>query len=225
MSISLARCRTTRATSSGFARSLPVPDASLGALGYLFDVVANLIGGRGRWRTLPWLVLLLGVVVAGMGVAGVLLAVSQPVLFRAACTLCLASAACSVLLVWLVKDEVRASLQTIFPSIQGVRLATRIDEQTLDKAMTHLREAHQLDPARAHALVVAAAIGVFAAAFAVELGIRPADFIRHSDVPLYQEYGSAISDGRAHSRIEPPWVGSNSTSTRVNPPEARAREV
>jgi hypothetical protein len=49
--------------------------------------------------------------------------------------------------------EVRASLQTIFPSIQGVRLATRIDDQTLDKAMTHLREAHQLDPARAHALV------------------------------------------------------------------------
>jgi hypothetical protein len=49
--------------------------------------------------------------------------------------------------------EVRTSLQTIFPSIHGVRLATRIDQRTLDKVIGHLREAHEHDPARAHALI------------------------------------------------------------------------
>jgi hypothetical protein len=33
----------------------------------------------------------------------------------------------------------------------------------------------------------------------------------------------ATSLGRAHIRIDPPWVGSGSTSTTVNPPEASAR--
>lgn len=49
--------------------------------------------------------------------------------------------------------EVRASLQTIFPSIHGVRLAARIDEVTLDKVIGHLRVAHEYDPARANALI------------------------------------------------------------------------
>jgi Glycosyltransferase family 87 len=53
---------------------------------------------------------------------------------------------------------------------------------------------------RGHACAIAAAVGLFAVAFAIEVAIRPGDFITHSDVPLYQEYGSQIADGRAPYR-------------------------
>ena len=42
---------------SFISRILPVPDAALGALGYLADAISGIIGGRRRWRTMPWMVL------------------------------------------------------------------------------------------------------------------------------------------------------------------------
>ena len=49
--------------------------------------------------------------------------------------------------------DVRTSLRTIYPSIHGVRLASRIDEATLEKVVRHLRDAHRVDPARAMAML------------------------------------------------------------------------
>ncbi len=96
---------------SSIAHLLPVPDAVLGAMVYLLDAAAGAIGGRTRWRTMPWIVLLLGVIAGGLAVGGVLLTICQPLLFHAYCTLCLASAACSILMVGLVMAEVMAALQ------------------------------------------------------------------------------------------------------------------
>src|SRR6478735_4374840 len=47
---------------SALARRLPVPDASLGAVAYLLDVILDCLGGETRWRTSPWIVLALGLV-------------------------------------------------------------------------------------------------------------------------------------------------------------------
>jgi uncharacterized membrane protein len=96
---------------SSIARLLPVPDALLGAAVYLLGAAADLIGGGDRWRTMPWAVLLLGVVSGSLGAGGVVLAVCQPALFGTFCTLCLASAACSVLLAGAVSWEVLATWQ------------------------------------------------------------------------------------------------------------------
>ncbi len=41
----------------------PLPDAALGALAYLTEIVLSLIGGEDRWRTAPWTVLALGFVI------------------------------------------------------------------------------------------------------------------------------------------------------------------
>jgi hypothetical protein len=90
---------------------LGVPDAFLGALAYLVDAVTGLIGGRGRWRTLPWIVLVFGLVVGPLGLVSVLLVVAQPLLSGAWCTLCLASAAISVAMIGPAFDEVLATLQ------------------------------------------------------------------------------------------------------------------
>jgi len=90
---------------------LPVSDAALGAAGYLLDAVAGIIGGKGRWRTMPWMVVLFGVAVGPLGAISVLLVIFQPVLFDAWCTLCLATALISVLMIGPAMDEVLASLQ------------------------------------------------------------------------------------------------------------------
>lgn len=96
---------------SSISRILPIPDAALGAIGYLTDAVAGLVGGTKRWKRMPWIVLLFGLAVGPLGLVSILLVVLQPVLFHAWCTLCLASALISVLMIPPAIDEVVASFQ------------------------------------------------------------------------------------------------------------------
>lgn len=96
---------------SGVSRLLPVPDAALGAAGYLVDAVSGVIGGRGRWRTLPWVVIVFGVAVGPLGAVSIALVIVQPLMVHGWCTLCLASALISVLMIGPAMDEVLASLQ------------------------------------------------------------------------------------------------------------------
>jgi len=96
---------------SPVSRVLPVPDALLGAFGYLLDVVTALVGGRERWRTMPWVVIIFGIAVGPLGLVSILLVILQPVLFSSWCTLCLASAFISVVIISPAMDELLASLQ------------------------------------------------------------------------------------------------------------------
>jgi len=96
---------------SSVSRLLPIPDAALGALGYLADAVSGVIGGRGRWRTMPWIVILFGLLVGPLGLVSIILVILQPIYFGAWCTLCLASAAISLAMVYPAMDEVVASYQ------------------------------------------------------------------------------------------------------------------
>ena len=100
-----------RILTSGVSRVLPVPDAALGAFGYLLDAVTGAIGGRDRWRTMPWIVVIFGLAVGPLGAVSILLVVLQPVLLDAWCALCLASAVISVLMIGPALDELLASLQ------------------------------------------------------------------------------------------------------------------
>ena len=102
-----------RVLESGISRALPVPDAALGAFGYLLDAVTGLIGGRDRWRSMPWIVVLFGIAVGPLGAVSILLVILQPVALDAWCTLCIASAVVSVLMIGAALDEVLASLQHI----------------------------------------------------------------------------------------------------------------
>jgi uncharacterized membrane protein len=90
---------------------LPIPDAALGAFSYLVDAVAGIVGGRARWRKMPWIVILFGLAVGPLGIVSIMLVVFQPVLFDAWCTLCLASAVVSLLMIGPAMDEFLASLQ------------------------------------------------------------------------------------------------------------------
>ena len=96
---------------SSVSKVLPIPDAALGAAGYIVDAAAGVIGGRDRWRSMPWIVVIFGVAIGPLGAVSILLVILQPVMLGAWCTLCLASAVVSVLMIGPALDEFLASLQ------------------------------------------------------------------------------------------------------------------
>jgi len=87
-----------------------VPDAALGAIAYLGDVLFGLAGSTRRWQYRPWLVVLFGLDVIPLGVVSAVLVVLQGTALGAWCFLCLVTAGISLLLVVLAYDEVWASL-------------------------------------------------------------------------------------------------------------------
>ncbi len=96
---------------SSISKLLPVPDALLGAFGYLVDAVTGAIGSKSRWKTKPWIVILFGIAVGPLGLISIILVISQPLLLDAWCTLCLGSALISVIMISPALDELLASLQ------------------------------------------------------------------------------------------------------------------
>jgi uncharacterized membrane protein len=110
---------------SRISEILPVPDAALGAFGYFLDASTGLVGGRARWRTMPWIVILFGLAVGPLGIVSVMLVIFQPVLFDAWCTLCLMSALVSVLMIGPASDEILASLQYLKREHHGGRSVGR----------------------------------------------------------------------------------------------------
>jgi uncharacterized membrane protein len=96
---------------SSISKALPVPDAILGAFGYILDVVTGVIGKTDRWKTKPWIVILFGIAVGPLGLISVLLVILQPVVVGAWCTLCIVTAVISVVMISPAMDELLASLQ------------------------------------------------------------------------------------------------------------------
>jgi len=97
---------------SSFSKSLPVPDALLGTLNYLAEIVLDLIGGEDRWRTRPVVVLAFGALLAAGALVSIGLILMQAFVVGHFCTLCLLSAGLSILLAALGAREVRAAWGT-----------------------------------------------------------------------------------------------------------------
>jgi uncharacterized membrane protein len=102
---------SSRILHSSVSTLLPIPDAALGAFGYLLDAVSGLIGHRDRWYRMPWIVIVFGFAVGPLGAVSIALVILQPVLFNGWCSLCLTSAAISVFMIGPAMDELLASLQ------------------------------------------------------------------------------------------------------------------
>ncbi len=92
------------------SRLLPVPDAAVGAGAYLIDLLLESLGGADRWRKRPGIVILLGLAVLGFGLGSLVLAILQPTVFHAGCTLCLLSSLISVSIAALALPEAGAGL-------------------------------------------------------------------------------------------------------------------
>ncbi len=83
-----------------------IPDAALGALAYLGDLVFGLAGSTRRWQYRPWMVMLFGLDVIPLGIVSAVLVVMQGAVVGAWCYLCLLTAAISLSLVVIAYDEV-----------------------------------------------------------------------------------------------------------------------
>jgi hypothetical protein len=91
----------------------PVPDALAGVLAYGSELLLLALGGRDRWRSLPWACLALGAILATGAVVSIGLIVVQPTVAGEWCFFCLVSAALSLALFFLGVDEARAAWQHV----------------------------------------------------------------------------------------------------------------
>lgn len=102
---------TRRVLDSDISRAWPVSDAGLGAASYLIEALSGLMGGRNRWRTMPWMVVMFFVLVVPLGIVSIVLVVLQPIAVGAWCTLCLITAAAMLIMIAPAVDEVVAMSQ------------------------------------------------------------------------------------------------------------------
>jgi uncharacterized membrane protein len=117
---------TRRILDSRLSNVLPISDGALGALSYLVDAVTGIIGGRARWRTMPWIVIIFALAVGPLGAVSIGLVIAQPVLYDGWCTLCLSSAVVSLLMIGPAMDEFLASLQYMRREQQRGRSTWRV---------------------------------------------------------------------------------------------------
>jgi nucleoside-diphosphate-sugar epimerase/uncharacterized membrane protein len=102
---------TEEIITSAVSRAWPVPDAGLGALTYMLEILTGVIGSARRWRTMPWLVILFGIMIAPLGVVSIAFIIIQPIVIGTWCTLCLIAAVAMLVQIPYSLDELVASCQ------------------------------------------------------------------------------------------------------------------
>jgi uncharacterized membrane protein len=96
---------------SSISRAFPVPDAALGCVAYVIDAVLIFAGDKRRWQTSPWLVIANAIVSGLLGLTAITLIALQAFVIHAWCSLCLVSAAISLLLAYSAGRELVATIQ------------------------------------------------------------------------------------------------------------------
>jgi uncharacterized membrane protein len=102
---------TVKVLGSDLSKSFPISDGGLGAFVYLVELLSGFMGDPRRWRTMPWMVALFGLMVIPLGIVSVVLIMLQPIMIGAWCTVCLLSALFMLIMIALSLDEVIAMLQ------------------------------------------------------------------------------------------------------------------
>jgi uncharacterized membrane protein len=98
---------------SQVSHMMPISDAGLGGIAYTFEFLMAFMGGVARWRTMPWMVAMFGILVIPLGLAHIALVMSMPVVVHAWCTLCIVAGIVMLPMVALTVDEVVAMGQHV----------------------------------------------------------------------------------------------------------------
>lgn len=104
---------TYKVITSSLSDSFPVSDAGLGAMAYCIEFLMGAKGGVRRWYTMPWLVVVFGILVVPLGIVSILLVCSQPIIVHHWCTWCLVAATCCMFMITFAINEVVAVCQYI----------------------------------------------------------------------------------------------------------------
>jgi hypothetical protein len=102
---------TARIITSDVSKAWPVPDAGLGALSYLLEALSGMMGGRSRWRTMPWMVGMFCVLVIPLCGVSIFFIIIQPIVIGTWCTPCQITAAAMVVMLPYSFDEIVAMFQ------------------------------------------------------------------------------------------------------------------
>ncbi|HYC95983.1 MAG TPA: vitamin K epoxide reductase family protein, partial [Sphingomicrobium sp.] len=128
----------------------PIPDAGLGAVSYLIEILMAVMMTRSRWRTMPWMVTFFGILVVPLGVTSIYFIIIQPILLGTWCTLCLIAALAMLIMIPFALDELIAMGQFLYwshcrgkPLIRTFFKGDAVDsgEEYTEDAMLSLRTA------------------------------------------------------------------------------------
>lgn len=104
---------TEEIITSSVSKAWPVSDAAVGGYTYLLEILTGIVGSRTRWRTMPWLVLLFGLMIAPLGITSIFFIVIQPIIIGTWSTLALIAAAAVLVQIPYSLDELLATLQFV----------------------------------------------------------------------------------------------------------------
>lgn len=117
---------TEEIITSSVSRAWPVPDAGVGALTYALEILTGLMGSARRWRTMPWLVILFGIMIVPLGAVSITFIIIQPIIIGTWCTLCLIAAAAMLLQIPYSLDEIVATAQFLIRRKRAGRSVLRV---------------------------------------------------------------------------------------------------
>lgn len=104
---------TEAVITSSVSKAFPIPDAALGGYTYALEIVTGIVGSRARWRTMPWLVFLFGLMIAPLGVVSILFVIIQPIVIGTWATLTLIGATAMLIQIPYSLDELLATIQFV----------------------------------------------------------------------------------------------------------------
>ena len=102
---------TEEIITSWVSKAWPVSDAAVGGYTYLLEILTGIVGSRMRWRTMPWLVVLFGLMIAPLGITSIFFIIIQPLLIGTWSTIALIGAAAVLIQIPYSLDELLATLQ------------------------------------------------------------------------------------------------------------------
>ncbi|HEY8130772.1 MAG TPA: NAD-dependent epimerase/dehydratase family protein [Thermoanaerobaculia bacterium] len=101
---------------SQVSKAWPIADGGLGAVTYMLEVLMGVMGDRSRWRTMPWMVAMFGIVVVPLGVVSIYFIIIQPIVIGTYCSLCLLAALAMLIMIPYSLDELVAMGQFLVQS-------------------------------------------------------------------------------------------------------------
>lgn len=104
---------TEEIITSDVSKAWPIPDAGLGAVAYVLEILMAVMGTRDRWRTMPWMVTFFGILVIPLGVVSIYFIIIQPIEIGTWSTPALIAALAMLLMIPFAVDEVIAMGQFV----------------------------------------------------------------------------------------------------------------
>ncbi|MEJ7930179.1 NAD-dependent epimerase/dehydratase family protein [Ramlibacter sp. AN1015] len=105
---------TEEIITSEVSRAWPIPDAGLGAVSYMLEILMAVMGTRNRWRTMPWMVTFFGILVIPLGVISVYFIIIQPIVIGTWSTPALIAGLAMLVMIPFAIDEVIAMGQYLY---------------------------------------------------------------------------------------------------------------